>query len=126
MKYIGIIGTRRRNSIEAFKRIKEKFFELYQEGDTIVSGGCPKGGGRFAEKLAIENDIPMLIFYPDWINNTCRDDLIRNNAIAKQSDVLIACVAYDRTGETENTIKNFIKKYENETTVNGVKLHIIE
>ena len=34
---------------------------------------------------------------------------VRNGDIAKDSDVLIACVAPDRTGGTEDTIKKFLK-----------------
>ncbi len=54
MKKIGIIGTRRRDTAEAFSKIIAKFFEIYEPGDWIVSGGCQKGGDRFAEKLARE------------------------------------------------------------------------
>ena len=36
----------------------------------------------------------------------------RNDLIVKDSDILIAQVAEDRKGGTENTIKYFIKKYK--------------
>ena len=52
MKKIGIIGTRRRNTGSAYKKTEEEFFKVYEDGDHIVSGGCPKGGDRFAEKIA--------------------------------------------------------------------------
>jgi hypothetical protein len=65
-KYIGIIGTRRRNSFNDYKAVEEAFFEVYEEGDWIVSGGCPQGGDKFAEKIAKKYGIPILIFYPNW------------------------------------------------------------
>jgi len=110
MKKIGIVGTRRRNSSEAFKKIKEVFLEVYEEGDQLVSGGCPKGGDRCAEQIAKELGIPITIFFPKWNKYGTGAGFIRNADIAKESDILIACVSSDRSGGTENTIKHFIKK----------------
>jgi hypothetical protein len=108
MKKIGIIGTRRRDSSEASKKIKEAFFKVYKEGDIIVSGGCPKGGDRFAERIAKDNGIPILIYYPNWKLGRGAG-LIRNSEIAKDSDILIACVSKDRTGGSEDTIKKYLE-----------------
>lgn len=110
MKKIGIIGTRRRNSSEAFKKIKEVFFEVYEDGDYLVSGGCPKGGDRCAEQMAKEYGIPIIIYFPNWKKHGRGAGLVRNGDIAYNSDVLIACVSKDRTGGTEDTIKKFLKK----------------
>jgi len=110
MKKIGIIGTRRRNSGEAFKKIKEAFDEIYEEGDIIVSGGCPKGGDRCAEQMAKEYGIPIVIYFPNWRKFGRGAGLVRNSDIADNSDVLIACVSKDRAGGTEDTIKKFLKK----------------
>lgn len=109
MKYIGIIGTRRRDTSEAFSKIKSKFFEIYEDGDWIVSGGCKKGGDRFAEKLARENGIPIIIFHADWKKFKNGAGFLRNTDIAEHSDIIIACVSKDRTGGTEDTIKKFQK-----------------
>jgi hypothetical protein len=49
---IGIVGSRRRDTEQDYKIVLNKFEELYREGDIIISGGCPKGGDRFAEKIA--------------------------------------------------------------------------
>lgn len=110
MKKIGIIGTRRRNSSSAYKKVEEEFFKVYEDGDWIVSGGCPKGGDRFAEVIARKFGIPILIFYPNWNKFKKGAGLVRNTDIANTSDVLIACVAKDRTGGTEDTIKKFKNK----------------
>jgi hypothetical protein len=107
MKKIGIIGSRRRNSGIDQKAVREKFFEIYEDGDQIVSGGCPKGGDRFAEKIAKDNGIPILIFYPNWKKFGKGAGFMRNTSIAEESDIIIACVAEDRKGGTEDTLKKF-------------------
>lgn len=109
-RIIGIIGTRRRDTGGAQKVIEEKFLEIYKPGDWICSGGCPKGGDRFAEIIAKKYAVPILIFYPDWNKKGKGAGLIRNGDIADSSDLLIACVATDRTGGAEDTIRKFLKK----------------
>jgi hypothetical protein len=110
MKIIGIIGTRRRDTPMAYKEVHNKFFELYEPGDWICSGGCEKGGDRFAEIIAKKYGIPIIIFYPDWKNKGKGAGLIRNGDIANKSDILISCVATDRTGGAEDTIRKFLKR----------------
>jgi len=109
MLKIGIVGSRRRYTQTDFKLVKDKFFEVYQEGALIVSGGCPKGGDEFAHMIAKQNGIPILIFYPNWEKYNKAAGFIRNTHIAENSDILIACTALDRTGGTEDTIKKFRK-----------------
>lgn len=109
MKKIGIIGSRRRNNFADLNLVKIAFQKIYQRGDWIVSGGCPKGGDRFAEIIAQENGIPIIIFYADWKHKGKCAGFIRNKFIAQESDILIVCVANDRTGGTENTINYFTK-----------------
>jgi len=109
MKKIGIIGSRRRNKESDSKKIVEAFFDVYEDGDWIVSGGCPKGGDRFAEMIAKSTGCPILIYYPNWDRYGRGAGIVRNTQIADESDVLIACVASDRKGGTEDTIKKFLK-----------------
>ena len=110
MKRIGIVGSRRRNSGVDQKATREKFLEIFEDGDWIVSGGCPKGGDRFAEKIAKDYGIPILIFYPNWKKNGRGAGFVRNLDIAENSDILVACVTKDRMGGTEDTIKKFLNK----------------
>jgi len=126
---IGIVGSRRRDTFhdkaKIFMALHSKLSWLYhKEGVhrceiSIVSGGCPKGADRFAEELAEEQELPIIIHYPDKskinpILNLTNPRLAwaevafaRNRKIAEDSDYLIACVSEDRTGGTENTIKHF-------------------
>jgi hypothetical protein len=108
MKNIGIIGTRRRNTQTDYLKTKQVFLRHYENGDKIISGGCPKGGDRFAERIAKHYDIPIQIFYANWELGR-HAGFLRNTDIAKASDILIACVAKDRTGGTEDTIKKYLK-----------------
>lgn len=122
MKKIGIIGSRRRNSGLDGKAVREMFFQIYELGDWIVSGGCPKGGDRFAENIAKKNGIPILIFYPNWEKFGKGAGIIRNADVAFNSDIIIACVAEDRTGGTEDTLKRYKKKCEMSQTKEMVLL----
>jgi hypothetical protein len=110
MKYIGIIGSRRRDAGIDQKAVREKFFEVFDDDDWIVSGGCPQGGDRFGHKIAKDYGVPIIIFYPNWKKFGKAAGIIRNGDIAEKSDILVACVTEDRLGGTEDTIKKFLKK----------------
>jgi hypothetical protein len=107
-KTIGIIGSRRRDNVKDFVAVATKFLEVYEPGDTICSGLCPKGGDRFAVLLAEQYQTKKLWYPADWKLGR-HAGFLRNTEIAKASDILIACVASDRTGGTEDTIKKFTK-----------------
>lgn len=118
MKKIGIIGTRKRNIITDFHIVREVFHKIYIQGDWIVSGHCPKGGDAFAEKIAYQYGIPILLFPPKKF--TREEFFARNTLVAEESDIIIACLInpheslddiYKRTsGGTEDTIKKFLRK----------------
>ena len=116
---IGIIGSRKRDTAKDCSKVEKAFLSVYKEGDVIVSGGCSKGGDRFAEVIAdkfglTEANGKLKIFLADWKRYGKGAGFIRNTDIAKLSDVLIACVASDRIGGTEDTIKKFIKFHSDE------------
>lgn len=109
---IGIVGSRRRNKPKD-KRAVEKALQAILKRNrniTIVSGGCPQGGDRFAEELAKKYELTITIFRAKWKKYGRIAGFKRNTHIAKRSDILIACVAKDRKGGTEDTIKKFLKK----------------
>lgn len=110
MKVIGIVGSRRRDTGPDFQKVKATFFhECYSQGDEIVSGGCSAGADRFAEQLAKQYQIPIKIYYAEWNRLGKGAGFARNGLIARDADILIACVAPDRTGGTEDTIRKFEK-----------------
>lgn len=110
MKWIGIVGSRRRNSIADMIKVEETFLRIYEDGDMIVSGGCPQGADAFAEAIAKKHQVPIMIHYAKWNKLGKAAGFIRNGDIAEEADVLIACVAEDRTGGTEDTIEKFRKR----------------
>jgi len=116
---LGVVGSRRRNSLrdkrilkEFLKKARIKFPTL-----TLVSGGCPKGADHFAEELSEELNIPIIIHYPDRSKLPENPDrhhfaiinYARNTLIAEDCEVLVALVADDRKGGTEDTIKKATK-----------------
>lgn len=118
MKKIGIIGTRRRDTPSVRRLIEEKLWEIYEEGDWLVSGGCPKGGDRFADQIARAEGLPILTIYPNYKRYRQGGPLIRNGDIAKNSDVIIACLVQPeepiqeilqrKKGGTEDTLRKFV------------------
>lgn len=113
---IGIVGTRSRNSKEAYDVVRDALLPLLETygclygGVKIISGGCPKGADRFAEALAIKYQIPITIYYAPWDRIGKSAGYHRNTNIAADSDLLIACVASNRKGGTEDTIEKFVHK----------------
>lgn len=109
MKTIGIVGSRRRSTARDYEIVEKQFRSIYEQGDEIVSGGCPQGADAFAEWIAKVAQVPIKIYYAEWDRLGRGAGFSRNGAIAKDADVLIACVAEDRTGGTEDTIKKYQK-----------------
>jgi hypothetical protein len=121
MKKIGIIGSRRRNTEEDYKVIYNEFKKWYENGDIIVSGGCKKGGDKFAEIIArkmnlTEKNGKLIIHRPKPVPRNspkyeyAKANYKRNTLIANDSDILIACVAPDRKGGTEDTIRKWERR----------------
>jgi len=121
-KIIGIVGTRQRDTEEDYHDVLDVFKIVYDDGDIICSGGCKKGGDRFAEiiagnmrmteengRLIIHRPKPVPKGSPKWA--FAKVNYERNTLVANDSDILIACIAINRKGGTEDTIKKFLKKH---------------
>ena len=122
---IGVVGSRQRNTDTDLSLVRHEIRMLVSKyGDdniTIISGGCPKGADKFAEIIAKELGIKTIIHHPDKSKldkKLMRSkpkvayaiiNYARNTLIAEDSDILIACVAHNRKGGTEDTIKKFKK-----------------
>lgn len=112
-KTIGIVGSRRRDSPTDFVLLYNVFYRLWRPGDSIVSGGCGTGADRWAEELAREVGLRegegLIIHRPDFVRDRiplCYFN--RNTLVARDVHVLIAVVADDRTGGTEDTIRKVL------------------
>lgn len=109
---LGIVGSRQRARVEDLQILRKRVREI--KPTRIISGGCPTGADAFAEQIAREIGISILIRYPklDNLKTYTRQQVVeamyaRNKLIAVESDCLIALVAENRKGGTENTIKYF-------------------
>ena len=123
-KKIIIIGSRRRNSSDDMIQVWYEFRKWYEDGDIIVSGGCPKGGDRFAEiiaeKMGLTEENGKLIIHlpkkpprnsPKYIWAKAMYE--RNTVVANEAEpdtIVIACCSCDRTGGTEDTIKKIQRR----------------
>lgn len=126
VEVIGIVGTRKRDTSAAFKEIRKVFDEIYEEGNWLVSGGCPKGGDRYAEQLAKGEGIPIITFYPNYKKFKGGAPIIRNGHIADAASRIIACVMHpedgidavlERKGGTEDTLRKFVKRTEDKSKI---------
>ena len=107
-----IIGSRSRDTSEDFKLVYDEFKKWYSDGDLIISGGCRKGGDRFAEiiasRLGMTEENGQLIIHrpkkpskdsPKYIWAKAFYD--RNTVVAKEAEdntVTIACISKTKTG----------------------------
>ncbi len=105
MKKIGIVGSRRRNTMNDLNILRAKLLVVMDEGDWLVSGGCPPGAVNMAEGFAKEYGMSITIHYPDWKKYGKAAVFVRDSKIAEDCDVLIALPHEDRKGGTEDTIK---------------------
>jgi len=102
---IGIVGSRRRTdrgTVEAY------ITELTP--DTVVVTGGARGPDHWAEQAARARGLGVVVHKPDiglastrW--QATKGYYARNQAIVDDSDRIIAFVARDRTGGTEDTIR---------------------
>lgn len=104
-KRIGVVGSRRRNSPSDFVLLWDAFFRRYVPGDTIVSGGCKTGADRWAEEIARELGCRYAVYPPDFTLGVPACYFARNTLVARDCDELIAVVAVDRRGGTEDTVR---------------------
>jgi hypothetical protein len=109
-QFIGIVGTRKRDDAEDLALTIEYFRKIQdpEKPIVIVSGLCPKGGDRFATLIYQRLQTMKLWFPAEWQIGR-HAGFVRNTEIARWSDYLIAVVAPDRKGGTEDTVKKFTR-----------------
>lgn len=114
--HIGIVGSRRRDSQDdekfVFDIVQKYLSEVGHADLVLVSGGCPFGADAFCERAADYFGVSILVHYPirhpkvksRW--EAAERNFGRNRKVARDSDILFALIAPDRTGGTENAIKH--------------------
>ena len=109
-RFVAVVGSRRRDSPADQAAVFAALDRFVTRSDCVVSGGCPRGADRFAELYARERGLPIIIFHADWNRLGRRAGFARNKYIANSSDLLVACVAPNRQGGTEDTIRHFTRR----------------
>jgi hypothetical protein len=109
-QFIGMVGTRKRDSIDDISLAIVEFHKIQDPYKTtvMVSGLCPKGGDRFATVIYRKLKTMKLWFPAEWSIGR-HAGFVRNTEIARWSDDLIAVVSPDRKGGTEDTVKKFTR-----------------
>ena len=109
---IGIVGCRARDTMADCNLVETALLTILNSGSfdsfSIVSGGCPKGGDRFAEILAAKHNLDIKLYPAEWNKYGRSAGYKRNIFIARDADVLIASVANNRLGGTEDTISKYL------------------
>jgi hypothetical protein len=100
-----IIGSRNVSNFGAVKEVLGQY-EITQ----VISGGAI-GADSMAEQYAKENDIPTLIFKPDWKKYGKAAGPIRNKDIIINSDRVIAFWDGESKG-TAHSIKYALKEHK--------------
>ena len=83
---VAIIGSRDLH-MDIGKYIK-KYVDV--KNITLIISGGARGIDTLAEKYAIEHDIPMKIFYPEYENHGSNAPLRRNIDIVDMADIVVA------------------------------------
>jgi len=113
---IGIVGTRSRDTMDDEDKVLKVLIKVYTKDAIICSGGCGRGGDRFAKMFHHIYEIPYLEFPAKWKKFGKKAGFIRNTFIAEWSDILIACVSEDSVYKngthksgTEDTIGKWLE-----------------
>jgi hypothetical protein len=87
---IGIIGSRNFNDNELLEEVMLDYLNREDEFncELVVSGGAI-GADRLGEQWAKNNNIPTLIFKPEWEKYGKSAGFIRNEDIVKNSDFVV-------------------------------------
>ena len=102
---VAIIGSRRRQDRAAV----EAFVATLPGDAVVISGGAP-GPDRFAEAAAQARGLPVVVHRPDLASvrsypDAARRYHARNQRIVDDADLVVAFVAPDRKGGTEDAIR---------------------
>lgn len=81
---LAVIGSRTFSDYSKMKQLLSTF-ELSQ----IISGGA-QGADSLAAKFAVEHNIELKVFYPDWDRHGKKAGMLRNIEIINACDAVLA------------------------------------
>ena len=108
--YLGIVGSRVRDSYEDYNLLNKVYRKLTNDSIrdiVIISGLCTRGGDKFATILYKTFGTKKLWFPAEWDKYGNKAGFLRNTDIALVSEKIVALVRQDRKGGTEDTIIKF-------------------
>lgn len=87
---IALIGSRTFTDYDLLKNTVTAYLaENEQTATHIVSGGA-KGADTLAEQFALEKQLKMIVFKPDWKQFGKRAGYVRNTDIIENADIVFA------------------------------------
>lgn len=87
---LAIIGSRSFNDYDFLKQTVSEFLKHnFLTCTHIVSGGA-KGADTLAHQFALEHELEMIVFKPNWKLYGKRGGVIRNTDIVENADIIIA------------------------------------
>jgi predicted Rossmann fold nucleotide-binding protein DprA/Smf involved in DNA uptake len=106
---VGIVGSRRRTDRDTV----DTAIAALAAGTVVITGGA-KGPDRWAEQAARTRGLEVVVHEPDLDGVRVRWQAAerfyaRNQRIVDDADMVIAFVAPDRTGGTEDTIRRAVR-----------------
>lgn len=106
---IAVVGSRSRTD----RHTVEDYVRSLDADDVIVSGGC-KGPDLWAEEAAKANGLAVDVHLPNLAGVRNRGEASRryyerNQKVVDAADLVVALVAADRKGGTEDTIRRAVQ-----------------
>jgi nucleoside 2-deoxyribosyltransferase len=106
---VGVVGSRRRTD----RATIEAAIAALAPGTIVITGGA-SGPDRWAEQAARTRGLEVVVHAPDLDGVRVRWQAAerfyaRNQRVVDDSDMVIAFVAPDRTGGTEDTIRRAVR-----------------
>jgi hypothetical protein len=104
---VGIVGSRTFYNYDLLKNTMDKLSSLLKISH-VVSGGA-NGADKLGEQWAKENNIPTIIYEPEWNKYGKRAGFLRNKQIIEESNCVIAF--WDSVSKGTLSSINLTKEY---------------
>ena len=98
---LAIVGSRGFND---YSLLQNTIKSLSIDISTIISGGA-KGADSLAKQYAIENELELIEFIPDWNKYGLKAGMLRNTDIINEADCVIAFWDSKSIGTKDSIIK---------------------